>query len=237
MAVFKKVNKYLFAKNIFEHLAVSGLEGLNELTDSIYSSLEKELAAYDSYVKKRIKEIPEEMHDEFLDYMRDDYWKYAEGFPHITGYILLVRYYSLLEYTLRSIGQNVQHSLSTKMEDKKRKGSYTEHYLKYLKDVAGFNIDLKNASWTYIHGIINPIRNCITHDDGYIESSDKADKLKQIIADNPALLSLTSFNQIEIKKDFVYKFREVIDSFFKYIFQVWQAWAEKKGKTDKTENV
>lgn len=102
MKVFKEVNKFLFAKNLFEHLAVSGLESLNKLTDSIYSSLEKELAAYDSQVKKRIKEMPEEMHDEFLDYMSDDYWKYAKGFPNITGYILLVRYYSLLEYTLHT---------------------------------------------------------------------------------------------------------------------------------------
>ena len=230
MAGFTKRNKYLFAKHMFKHLAVSSLDSLNDLTDSIYSSLKKELAAYDIYVKKRVKEIPEELHDEFYDYMSDDYWKYAEGFPQITGYILLVRYYSLLEYTLRSIGQNVEHSQSKKMKDIKRKGSYIEHYLKYLKNIAGFNIDLKNSSWAYIQETINPIRNCITHDDGYIEDSDKAKKLKKIIADNPTLLALTSFNQIEIKKEFVYHFQEVINAFLKYIFQVWQAWAEEKGK-------
>lgn len=230
MKGFKKTNKFLLAKNAFEYLAFSDFEGLNELADSLYSSLDKELAVYDSYVKKRIEEMPKDLHDEFLDYMSDDYWKYEQGFPHIAGYLLLVRYYSLLEYSLRSIGQNVQHDLTTKLENFTRNlnGSLTERYLKYLKDVAGFEIDITNASWTYIRDIINPIRNCITHDDGYIESSKKTEQLKQIISTNPTLLSLTNYNKIEIKKDFIYKYREVIESFFKHLFQVWKTWGRKR---------
>lgn len=233
MKMFKKMNKLLLAKNIYEHLAFSEIERLNDLTGSIYSSLNKELAAYDIYIKKRIDEMPKELHDEFLDYMSDDYWKYAEGFPHIVGYLLLVRYYSLLEYILRSISQNVEHELTTKLNNfiRNLNGSLSERYVKYLKDAAGFDTDLINASWIYIHDVINPIRNCITHDDGYIEDSKRPAQLKQIITANPTLLSLTSYNKIEVKKDFIYKFREVIKSYFKYIFQAWKTWAEEKGET------
>ena len=173
----------------------------------------------------------------FLIIMSDDYWKYAEGFSHIAGYLFLVRYYSLLEYILRSIGQNVQHDLTVKLDNfKKNQGeSLTEHYVNYLKNAAGFNIDITNASWICIHDIINPIRNCITHDDGYIKSSKNKKKkkknLKQFISENPTLLSLNRYNKIEIKKGFIYKCREVIESFFKHIFQVWQTWAEEKGQT------
>lgn len=239
MTVFKKMNKFLLAKNLFEHLASSDLGALNELTDSMYSSLDKELVAYDNYVKKRMNEIPVELHEDFLDHMSDDYWKYAEGFPHIAGYLLLVRYYSLLEYTLRSIGQNVQNVLTTQIEPfiRNSNGSLAERYLKYLKEVVGFNIDMSNASWAYIRDIVNPIRNCITHDDGYVESSKKAAELKQIIAGNPTLLSLTSYGKIEIKKEFIAKFRETIEDFFKYIFQVWEPWAEDKNKENEPENV
>ena len=135
MKGFKKMNKFLLARNLFMHLFSSHLGGLNEFTDSLYSSFGKELVAYDNYVNNRMKEIPEELHDDFLDHVSDDYWKYAEGFPQIIGYLFLVRYYSLLEYTLRSIAQNVQNDLPKKIK-KKGKVSYAEHYLNYLNDVA-----------------------------------------------------------------------------------------------------
>lgn len=239
MKGFKKINKFLYAKNLFKRLAFIDLEGLNEFTDSFYLSLDKELVAYDSYVKKSIDQMPKELHEEFLERMSDDYWKYAEGFPHITGYLLLVRYYSLLEHMLRSVAQNVQNDVPTKIAPfiKNLDCSLSEKYLKYLKNAAGFNIDMSNASWAYIHDVINPIRNCVTHDDGYIESSKKCAQIKKFISDNPKLISLTSYNKIEIKKDFIYKFREVIASFFEHVFQVWGIWAEEKDKENKTKIV
>jgi hypothetical protein len=228
MATFPRMNKYLLAKNVFESLTFFNLKSLNELSESIYSSLEKELAAYDSYVRRITKKMSKEMHEEFLDHMSDDYWKYSEEFPQITGYILLVRYYSLLECALRSICQKVEQNLPTKMKNVKRRTSYVEYYVKYLRNEARFNIDMNNVSWKYIKGTIKPIRNCITHDDGYIKKSDKADELKKIINDNPTLLSLTSHQQIRIEKAFVEKIQTIIEAFFTHVFQVWQAWAEAK---------
>ena len=71
----------MLTKNIFERLTFYELDGLREVTSSFYSSLEKELSEYEAYVNKRINEMPQKFHDEFLDHMSDDYRKYSDDFP------------------------------------------------------------------------------------------------------------------------------------------------------------
>lgn len=140
-----ETNEFLYAKNIFERITFYSIEELNELTDSMYSLFDEKLDAHENHVKKSIEKMPEQFHDEFFDSVIDEYSKYAEGFPSIAGYLLLVRYYSLLEYILRSICQHVQHGLKVKLDNfANNQGiSLTERCVKYLKDEAGFNIEPK----------------------------------------------------------------------------------------------
>ena len=68
MKGFKKMNKFLRAKNVFERLAFYNIEELNELTDSMYASFCKELDAHEKNVKEIIEKMPKQLHDEFLDH-------------------------------------------------------------------------------------------------------------------------------------------------------------------------
>lgn len=116
-------------------------------------------------------------------------------------------------------------------------------------------IDTTDAAWLEIINTINPIRNYITHDDGYLPSEEEVKKAKaekekvnkdsnkeerelkirEFIASNPSIIILTQFDKIQIKKEFIIRFSKTVDAFFTNIFSAWETWCTKKqGETPST---
>lgn len=190
----------------------SDIDDLRKYIDILEDSLQQNL---DEFGKKADDELKKYAHDPELEsYMADElsdtYWQFAERFPNILRNSFLITCCSFLENQLNAICSMEKRKRSLKLDITDLSGKGAERARNYLKKVAGIDFP-DDDSWNQIKNI-NSIRNFIVHNEGRLNSTENAKKIRLYI-EKRSDISLDEHNAIILSANYCRHVVNTIEAF------------------------
>ncbi|MEB1806610.1 MAG: hypothetical protein LPK26_04755 [Bacillaceae bacterium] len=169
--------------------------------------------------EKEASELTPDEQEEYFDHYYDEWSPFKNDFPKIHRSSLFISIYSFLESALinlckRSYGK---YHLSSTYED--ISGNGIERAKIYLTKVAEIDFPSNTKEWQFIK-LCNDIRNCIVHNQSYLNSdSKKAEKLENQLKKTP-LINVDVSGEITIEEGFCNLFIDTLESFLNKLFTI-----------------
>lgn len=173
MAVFFKGN------NIAKLIIELNLYILDNYIENLEDLLENKIKKFEDWADEELEGLTEEQRNEYSDSLSDDYWIISKAFPNILRSSLFVTCYSLLEYALISLCEQLQKQKGLKKESKKYKIENILNAKDYLEGETKICFHDQIPSWNDINNY-RLVRNLIVHNQGRLDNSDNSNKAKKV---------------------------------------------------------
>ena len=177
--------------------------------------MEKHLQEYpDEFLNDELKKYPNNLDSDLESSIYSEYSYISEVFPNILRYSFLITCYSYLETALIQeckIEKNIK-SLHLDINDLKGKG--IEQARNYLIKVAGIDFP-SNEIWSEIMNF-KDIRNFIVHNEGILNKSKKAEKIRGYIGRRQDIF--IDGDKIILSSDYCKHVINIIAEFFQNLY-------------------
>lgn len=188
------------------------------------TSMEKAIAAGREEDRARINRIDinsEYAFDDQKEELHRHKLLFEEAFPSQLRYSFLVMSYILFESRSKALGKelNDRKIVVGKTLKQKPGESFPQSVRRFFEAEPHRLTFIEPATWTELSDL-NELRNCIVHRSGEVDSTDRGDRVRQIIHGNKATgLSLDENECLHVELGYCRHVVEVIKQFFHRVFE------------------
>lgn len=193
------------------HTAKGELIEFNQFHAETEATWAKRDSELQSELSDRLKEHPDEQHEDIIEAHAWDLHLNQYKYPSIHRESLVITIYNFLEAQLNELCGIISECITSKIKLKDLNGKGIERTLLYLTKIGDFDLSKMGRELPYIKAV-NQLRNRIVHNGGYLPD-DPSDKLNKFVSRTSALLGNPG-GHVSINPDFIGEFIDVLTEFF-----------------------
>ncbi len=161
---------------VFDRILLYEFDALEEHRIFAESSIKGSIKSLEARIEKESKQLDPDEHDDYFDYMHDEYLSTKEIVPRIQWNSQFLIVYSTFEHMLHELCRIVKRRSGFDLSFKDLGGLGIERSKNYLSKVAGVKSPFQNPDWQRAK-LLAEIRNAIAHSNGEIEINSTNKKL------------------------------------------------------------
>lgn len=198
---------------IHRDLTARRFEQFESYARSLESMLRDEASAFSVRADARLKEMPAERQQDFIEDASEDYAELHETFPSMFRTSLFVMCVADFEHSLNGLADLFQMAKKLEISFKEIRGEGIERARLFLKKVAKVGFPDDSGDWSRIKEFA-VLRNLMVHADGRVPPGHKDEKLvERLVSAHPGKLRVDRFHRIVFEKEWNEHVLEVLRRF------------------------
>ncbi|MFQ5962882.1 MAG: hypothetical protein ACE5KZ_01195 [Candidatus Scalinduaceae bacterium] len=208
----------------YPHSIVNDLHDYRQFYTEVEKLFEKNDEKLQAHITEKLKEIPENNHDRFIESYTYDLHKNQFMFPSMHRGSMFITLYNFLEHHLNLLCSQIGDELKSNICIRDLKGSGIERALLFLKKIPEFKFDRINKELSFIKNT-NRLRNCVVHN-GSVLPENESDKINKFVKAQESL-SGNPGDIVIFRSEFISAYIEILQAFFKEIENEIQRFLDK----------
>lgn len=189
--------------------------------ENLFVDKDKELQ---EKISRKLKDIPEKHHDEFVEDHGFDLHQNQFMFPAMHRESIFITIYNHLEHSLNSICNKMTRDLNGNIKLKDLHGAGVERAILYLRKIPEFDFSKINTVISYIRST-NRLRNFIVHNGGSLPEN-KSDKIFTFIDQQKSIYGEPG-GSIFFSEEFIPEYIKELEKIYTHIADEMQRFLDK----------